>query len=176
LVAQAADFAARRHCEQRRKGVAREPYVNHLAEVAVLLAETTNDPVLVAAGFLHDTLEDTATEFEELEALFGRDVANLVAEVTDDKSLPKAARKQRQVTGAASKTTGARMIKIADKTSNLRAIASSPPADWGIERALEYVEWAEQVVANCRGLNAALEQAFDAAASDARAAIKGRAL
>jgi (p)ppGpp synthase/HD superfamily hydrolase len=174
LVAQAADFAARRHCDQRRKGIGREPYINHLAEVAFLLAEATSDATLIAAGYLHDTLEDTATEFEELEALFGKDIAVLVAEVTDDKSLAKAERKLLQVTKTASKSIGARLIKIADKTSNLRAIALSPPAEWGAERALEYVDWAEQVVANCRGLNSALEGNFDAAACDARAAIGRR--
>jgi (p)ppGpp synthase/HD superfamily hydrolase len=129
---------------------------------------------LVAAGYLHDTLEDTATEFEELEAIFGRQIADLVAEVTDDKSLKKAERKLLQITKTASKTIGARLIKIADKTSNLRAIALSPPADWGSERALEYIDWAEQVVANCRGINVALERHFDAAVNDARAAVGNR--
>src|SRR5262249_36488886 len=161
-VTRAADFAARRHCDQRRKGAAHEPYINHLAEVAAMLAAATMDPTLVAAGFLHDTLEDTATEFEELKAQFGERVASLVAEVTDDKSLRKAERKRLQVGKAPAKTEGARLIKIADKASNLRALALSPPAGWGNERALEYVDWAEQVVAGCRGLNAALEQQFDA--------------
>jgi|SRR6476619_6306621 (p)ppGpp synthase/HD superfamily hydrolase len=174
LIVQAADFAARRHSDQRRKGTAREPYINHLTEVAALLAEATSDPALIAAGYLHDTLEDTATEFEELESFFGKQIASLVAEVTDDKSLPKAERKHLQITKTASKTVGARLIKIADKTSNLRALAMSPPADWGSDRALEYVEWAEKVVANCRGLNLVLERAFDTAVSDARTAIGQR--
>src|SRR5512147_1303605 len=95
-LAQAWDFAARRHVDQRRKGAAAEPYVNHLAEVARLLAEATGgtDPVLVIAGVLHDTIEDTATSRAELEQAFGPEVAALVAEVTDDKSLPKAERKR----------------------------------------------------------------------------------
>lgn len=63
------------------------------------------------------------------------------------------------------------MIKIADKTSNVRALASSPPDDWEIRRIVEYVEWAERVVDECRGLNAALEQAFDAAVAQARASL-----
>lgn len=88
LVARAADFAARRHTEQRRKGTAREPYVNHLIEVATLLAEVTRgaDPLLVAGGYLHDTLEDTSATYEDLEIHFGPAVAALVAEVTDDKA------------------------------------------------------------------------------------------
>jgi (p)ppGpp synthase/HD superfamily hydrolase len=177
LVARAADFAARRHSGQRRKGAAAEPYVEHLAEVAALLAEATRgaDAVLVAAGFLHDTLEDTATERDELEAEFGPEVAALVAEVTDDKSLAKAERKRRQIETAASKSRRAKLLKLADKTSNLRALAASPPAGWDRTRLLDYVDWAEEVVARCRGVDAWLERRFDAAAAEARAAIAATA-
>jgi (p)ppGpp synthase/HD superfamily hydrolase len=131
--------------------------------------------VLIAGGFLHDTLEDTATEYEELAETFGRDVADLVAEVTDDKSLPKAERKHLQIANAPKKSHRARLLKIADKTSNLRALAASPPAHWDRARASEYVDWAVQVVNRCRGLNARLDQVFDAAVLDARAAIAARA-
>ena len=173
LVLHAADFAARRHVQQKRKGIAGEPYVNHLIEVAELLAEATGgaDAALVAAGFLHDTLEDTETEYEELEALFGADIASLVAEVTDDKSLPKAERKRRQILGAPSASPRAKLLKIADKTSNLRTLVSSPPANWDVARVADYIDWAERVVAGCRGTNATLERAFDAAVTDARAAV-----
>jgi guanosine-3',5'-bis(diphosphate) 3'-pyrophosphohydrolase len=176
LAVNAADFAARRHAAQRRKGAAQEPYINHLAEVAMLLAGATDgsDAALVAAGFLHDTLEDTPTEYEELVAVFGTDVAELVAAVTDDKSLPKAERKRLQVEHAPKKSVRARLLKLADKISNLRSLATSPPADWDRARALEYVDWAEAVVGGCRGLNANLEHLFDAAAADARAAVSSR--
>ena len=174
LIARAADFAARAHVGQRRKGDAQEPYINHLAEVALLLTEATGgqDPVLIAAGWLHDTLEDTDTEREELETLFGPAVASIVAEVTDDKSLVKAERKRLQVETAPRKGVQARLLKIADKTSNLRTIASSPPSGWDFARRLAYLDWAEAVVAGCRGLNAELEQAFDEAMRHARAAVK----
>jgi len=177
LVTRDCDFAALRHVQQRRKGVAGEPYINHLAEVATLLAVATggNDPALVAAGFLHDTLEDTPTTHDELAALFGPDVAHLVSEVTDDKSLTKAERKCLQITMTPSKSVRAKLIKVADKTSNVRAMASSPAAGWDIARIAEYIEWAQQVVASCRGLNAMLEQAFDAAVGQARAAVAGLA-
>ena len=168
LVMRAADFAARRHVDQRRKGRAREPYLNHLAEVAFLLADTASepDPQLIAAGWLHDTLEDTATSKEELEALFGKEVTRIVSEVTDDKSLPKAERKRLQVENTAKKSREARLLKLADKTSNLRSLAKSPPEDWDRRRLAEYGEWAKAVVASCRGLNAALEDAFDQAAAE----------
>ena len=173
LIARAADFAARAHVRQRRKGDAQEPYINHLAEVALLLTQATDgqDAALIAAGWLHDTLEDTDTEREEIEVLFGPAVAALVAEVTDDKSLVKAERKRLQIETAPHKSRQARMLKIADKTSNLRALASSPPSGWDLERRAAYVHWAETVVTGCRGVNAELEAAFDAAATQARAAI-----
>jgi guanosine-3',5'-bis(diphosphate) 3'-pyrophosphohydrolase len=177
LTAHAADFAARRHVEQRRKGAAREPYINHLAEVAALLADATEgkDAILVAAGYLHDTLEDTETSYEELATLFGPDVATVVAEVTDDMTLPQAERKRRQVETAGAKSERARLLKIADKTSNLRALIASPPADWDLQRVAEYPDWAEQVVDRCRGLNRKLERVFDAALAEVRAVIAARA-
>jgi (p)ppGpp synthase/HD superfamily hydrolase len=163
LVCRAADFAAQRHVGIRRKGSAKEPYVNHLAEVARLLAEATDgkDATLVAAGWLHDTIEDTKTSREELQEEFGSDVAAVVAECTDDKSLEKAERKRRQIADAPKKSARARMLKIADKTSNVRSLLVSPPDHWERERLIDYIDWAEKVVANCRGLNSSLEKAFD---------------
>ncbi len=165
IVARALDFAARRHAAQRRKGVRAEPYVNHLAEVAVALAEATHgeDPALVAAGLLHDTLEDTATSREELAAAFGEDIASLVEEVTDDKSLDRAERKAMQVRTASGKSQRARMIKIADKIANLRSIVESPPVGWSSRRKQEYVAWACEVVAACGPTNTQLERLFEEA-------------
>ncbi len=159
----AMDFAARKHTDQRRKGEREEPYINHLAEVARLLADATDgdDLDLVLAGLLHDTIEDTETTYDELVGEFGAVVADLVAEVTDDKSLEKAERKRRQVETAPNKSDRAKMIKIADKTSNLRSIVASPPKDWSVERQREYFAWAAKVVAGCRGVNAKLEGWFD---------------
>jgi (p)ppGpp synthase/HD superfamily hydrolase len=162
-VMRAADFAARRHAAQRRKGAAQEPYVNHLLEVARLLAEATggDDPVLLVAGLLHDTVEDVGVTPEELEREFGPEVRAVVAEVTDDKSLPKEARKRLQIENAPHKSRRAKMLKIADKISNLRGVLESPPPDWSMERRIAYFHWARDVVAGCRGVNAALERLFD---------------
>lgn len=173
LLTKAYAFAARKHTPQRRKGAAAEPYVNHLTEVAELLAQATggSDPALVAAGVLHDTLEDTDATRAELEAGFGRDIAALVAEVTDDKAVPRSTRKRLQVETASKKSARARMIKLADKTSNLRALLSSPPADWTRERKHQYLEWARDVAAGCRGVNAGLEALFDRAYDAAARAL-----
>jgi (p)ppGpp synthase/HD superfamily hydrolase len=169
LVSCAADFAAERHKDQRRKGKGQVPYVNHLADVARLLAVATKgaDPELVAAGWLHDTVEDTATSHDELVSTFGDNIASLVMEVTDDKSLPKAERKRLQVVKTPAKTPRAKMIKLADLTSNLRQL----PDDWEAQRIHDYFEWADQVAAGCRGVNAELERTFDQTAASGRAAL-----
>ena len=165
-MARALDFAARRHASQRRKGLSAEPYVNHLTEVALLLAEASGgkDPELVMAGLLHDTIEDTETTREELVEVFGEDVAGLVAEVTDDTSLMRDERKRIQVQTAPSKSARARMIKIADKIANLHSISVSPPVGWSGRRKRDYVEWAREVVKACGPTSPMLEDLFERAA------------
>lgn len=168
-VLRAADMAARWHVDQRRKGLAAEPYINHLLEVASLVTEATggtNTDVVIAA-LLHDSVEDEGVTSETLAAEFGQHVANIVSEVSDDKTLPKSERKRLQVTHAPYKSREAKLIKLADKTSNLRTIAASPAADWSVERRLEYVDWAKAVVAGLRGTSPWLEGLFDEAAERA---------
>jgi len=163
-LARAYHFAASRHVSQRRKGAAAEPYMNHLTEVAELVAEASDgDIALIIAAVLHDSVEDTEATLGELEALFGAEVASLVAEVTDDKSLPKQVRKELQIEHAAHASNRAKMIKMADKVSNLRSLASSPPAHWDAERIQAYYHWAARVVEGCRPANEQLAAKFDAA-------------
>ncbi len=159
----AARFAAEKHAGQKRKGHAAEPYVNHLIEVAELIAASSQalDANLVIAGLLHDTIEDTGVTAKELEQRFGSDVAGLVVEATDDKSLPKETRKALQVKNAPHKSTRAQTLKLADKISNLRAILASPPADWSPQRKREYCEWARQVVSGFTRPNSFLKTEFD---------------
>ncbi len=170
LVCEAAELAARRHAGQQRKGRGEEPYVNHLAEVANLLSAATQgeDAELVAAGWLHDTLEDTETTYEELSQRFGLRVAGLVDECTDDISLPRSERRQRQIENAPNKSAGAKLIKIADKVSNVRARIFANPSREQREELADYAAWAEKVVAGCRGGNDVLESLFDEAVANAR--------
>ncbi|WP_448190706.1 HD domain-containing protein [Azospirillum sp. sgz301742] len=174
--ARALDFAAHKHTDHRRKGVRGEPYVNHLVEVARLVAEATagEDPMAVAAAVLHDTLEDTDATREELEEHFGAEIASIVAEVTDDKRLTKDERKQHQVDSAPHASHRAKLVKLADKTSNLRSMQTSPPADWKLERKVEYFEWAARVVAGLRGTNPELEALFDAAHREGLDQLRGK--
>ena len=165
LFARALDFAARKHVHQRRKGELAEPYINHLAEVARLLAAATGgrDAVLTVAGILHDTLEDTATSYDELAAEFGDEIASLVREVSDDTAKSRTERKRLQILQTAKASKRAKMIKLADKTSNLHSIINSPPRGWDLARKREYVDWARRVAEGCRGVNAYLEEEFDRA-------------
>jgi (p)ppGpp synthase/HD superfamily hydrolase len=173
-VLKAADAAARWHVHQRRKGPAEEPYINHLVEVAMLVADATQgkDTNLVIAALLHDAIEDCEVPTELIAETFGDDVASLVEEVTDDKSLPKAVRKDEQVKTAPTKSSRAKVLKLADKISNLRAIAASAPSDWSVKRRLEYVLWAREVAKGLRGVNQRLEEQFDSAAAAAERSFK----
>ncbi len=148
LILKACDFAADKHRNQRRKDQARTPYINHPLTVArVLVYEGgVKDAEIVAAAILHDTLEDTETTLDELQREFGARVAGLVAEVTDDKSLPKPLRKQLQIDRAPHKSRGAALIKVADKICNLRDLAGSPPKRWSEGRRRKYIEWSCDVV------------------------------
>jgi (p)ppGpp synthase/HD superfamily hydrolase len=173
LISEAAELAARRHNGMARKGRGNEPYINHLAEVANLLARATDgaDAELVAAGWLHDVIEDTETTREELARKFSDRIASLVVECTDDMNLPKVERRRRQVVDAPKKSTSARLIKIADKISNVGArIHSDPTSDERGDLA-DYTDWAEQVVAGCRGGNAWLDTTFDEMVRTARASL-----
>ena len=177
LVVRALAFATLRHTDQRRKGRRAQPYVNHLAEVALLVSEATGgqDAALVAAALLHDVVEDQDVTAAEIEATFGADVAGLVMEVTDDKALEATERKRLQIAHAPHLSARAKVLKLADKPANLRSIAEDPPQDWGPARARAYVEWARAVVAGLAGASPALEAAFDQAAGEAIAAIDTRA-
>jgi guanosine-3',5'-bis(diphosphate) 3'-pyrophosphohydrolase len=165
LILHALEFAAHKHRDQRRKDVHASPYINHPIALANILVNEAdiNDPEVICAALLHDTVEDTETTPEELAAEFGAVIRDIVLEVTDDKRLPKVERKRLQIEHAAHASAKAKLVKLADKISNLRDIASSPPASWSLARQQEYFEWAKAVIDGVRGANAKLEAAFDRA-------------
>jgi len=169
LLFRALAFAAHKHRDQRRKDAEASPYINHPIALAEALAGEggVTDVEVLAAALLHDTIEDTATTVEELQSQFGERIAAMVAEVTDDKDLPKAERKRLQIVHAAGISHGAKLVKLADKICNLRDVAERPPAKWDLERRREYFDWARQVIDQLRGAPGdsmrALEAAFDAA-------------
>ncbi len=168
---EAISFAAKKHKLQKRKGADEEPYVNHVLEVANLIANVgkVEDFNVLIAAVLHDTVEDTTTTEAEIKEKFGATVAKMVLEVTDDKSLPKAERKELQVEHAPHLSTGAKLIKLGDKISNIRDVIENPPDNWSDKRRLDYIEWGERVVDGLRGANAALESHFDELMKTSRA-------
>lgn len=163
-------FAADKHAKQRRKGPEDTPYINHPIEVAEILINVgeIGDTDTLVAAILHDTIEDTKTTAEELGSLFGSNVLSLVLECTDDKSLPKAERKRLQVVHAPHKSPKAKLIKIADKISNVKDLVREPPTDWSLDRVREYLDWSERVVSGLRGENAHLDELYDASLKSAR--------
>ena len=162
LILKAAHFAAKKHRDQRRKDEDASPYINHPISVAKIISEIGNveDSEVLAAAFLHDTLEDTETTAEELIDNFGQRVCSLVQEVTDDKTLPRLQRKQRQIDHANEISEGAVLIKLGDKISNVTDIANIPPTNWDRNRRLEYFDWAEKVIDKCPKVNEKLENYF----------------
>src|SRR5215813_9593612 len=170
MILKALHFAAIKHRDQRRKDVEVSPYINHPIEVAELLARVggATDMVILQGAILHDTIEDTETTPEELEAVFGPEVRLVVEEVTDDKRLPKAERKRLQIEHAPYLSDRAKQIKIADKISNVQAVTKSPPTEWPLERRYEYLDWNEQVVIGLKGCNQSLELYYYQVLEDGR--------
>ncbi len=169
-------FAADRHRDQRRKGTGAVPYINHVIEVAEVLARVgkVTDVAVLQAAVLHDTIEDTGTTGEEIEAAFGVEVRRMVEEVTDDRSLPKEGRKRLQIERAPTLSANGRLIRIADKICNLYDVIHMPPPDWPYERQLAYLEWTRSVVAGCRGCNAELERYYDQVLAEGVKALRTR--
>jgi guanosine-3',5'-bis(diphosphate) 3'-pyrophosphohydrolase len=163
LLLKALAFAAHKHRDQRRKDRAASPYINHPIALANVLVRDgkINDMNVLCAALLHDTVEDTATTPEELRRSFGPKIANIVAEVTDDKRLSKAMRKSLQIRHAAGLSAEAKLVKLADKICNLRDMTRRPPAHWDKKRRQEYFDWAKRVVDRLRGVHPKLETVFD---------------
>jgi len=163
LLLKALEFAARKHKNQRRKDVDASPYINHPISLANILCNEAHvtDVQVICGALLHDTVEDTETKPEELESEFGVEIKDIVMDVTDDKSLKKEERKQAQIEHAAHISDKAKLVKLADKISNLRDVASNPPPDWSLERRQKYFYWAKEVIVQVRGVHADLETIFD---------------
>lgn len=159
LLLETVNFAAVKHRNQRRKDSEGTPYINHPIGVARILTHEggITDIEVIQAALLHDTVEDTDTTIEELEAAFGQTVARIVQEVTDDKTLLKQERKRRQVEHAPHCSHQAKLVKLADKLYNLRDLNRCTPTGWTAERVQEYFVWAAEVVRGLRGTNPVLE-------------------
>jgi guanosine-3',5'-bis(diphosphate) 3'-pyrophosphohydrolase len=168
------DFAARKHCNQRRKGD-ESPYINHPLGVANILSSEANVccQLTLEAAVLHDTVEDTDTSFEEIETLYGKRLADVVREVTDDKSLNKEQRKRGQIEHAAHVSEAAKLVKLADKLYNFRDLQRRPPKGWDALRIQGYFVWGRAVVSALAGVNQSLDDALQRLFDDGHFAVDG---
>lgn len=167
-------FAADAHANQRRKGAAQEPYINHLIEVMDLVAQATDgdDIELLIAALLHDVIEDTPTTREDVAQAFGERVAEIVTEVTDDMSLPKPERRRRRIASMPHKSKAARIVKTADVISNVRAMVISAPAGWTDAWKLHYLNGCRDLMAAGSGANEELDKLFGETAASAEQCIR----
>ncbi|CAF3901054.1 unnamed protein product [Rotaria sp. Silwood1] len=151
----ALQFAAYKHRFQKRKDRDQTPYINHPIGVAHILSNEAGikDYDLLAAALLHDTIEDTETTFDELQQEFGPRIAGIVAELTDDKNLPKAERKRLQIADASKLSSDAILVRLADKISNLRDINRAIPVGWSKQRVEEYFQWSSKIACQLFGHN-----------------------
>jgi len=180
VLSDALAFATDRHKNQFRKGLGKIPYINHPIAVLKLLSEFGETDIdLLVSALLHDVIEDTTKNEQEIKKLsgiilkkFGENVLLTVLEVSDNKSLPVEERKRLQVIHTPNLSERAKKLKIADKICNILDIKNNPPVNWPLERKLRYLDWAKQVVAGAKGLNKKLDQYFDQVYKEVYASLK----
>lgn len=123
----AAAFAARRHKHQIRKDK-ETPYVSHVFRVCLVVRHVFgfDDPRMLAAALLHDTIEDTATDYDDIADEFGRDVARWVAALTKETRLPDEEREEKYRSVLAASEWQVKACKLADIYDNLGDSTSLP--------------------------------------------------
>jgi guanosine-3',5'-bis(diphosphate) 3'-pyrophosphohydrolase len=163
-------FASEKHKNQRRKDSESSPYINHPIAVAYYLSKYCDvlDNEVLIAGILHDTLEDTETTPQEIEEKFGTEVLHLVQEVTDEKDLPKEVIRDLQVNTIQDRSRGAKLIRIADKISNITDLLLAPPRGWDAKKKVDYLDWTERLVGKIKGINPCLERLYHERVKKAR--------
>lgn len=162
LILDAVAFATAAHDGQTRKDADKSPYIRHPIEVAQILSRAgiTNPRVLIAA-LLHDVIEDCGISPETIQKKYGRDVATIVGELTDDPALAKQERKAEQIARASKISKEARLIRVADKIANVRDILYRPPVGWDEGRRTNYLDFARKVVEAADVDNAYLADMID---------------
>lgn len=158
----AADFAARQHRHQLRRD-GKTPYIAHPFRVALTLSTVFNcaDPDILAAAILHDTMEDTATDYEDIEEEFGPWIAEAVATLTDIKSLPDAQRKAEYHARLAKADWRVLLIKLADAYDNLSDAAANPDTKFAaktLRKSRRIADLVEPRIGESSVLAAALDQ------------------
>ncbi|KAL3984703.1 HD domain family protein [Acanthocheilonema viteae] len=163
LIIKAADLAARRHRQQRRKDITQTPYINHPIGVAYILTNEgqITDTATIIAAILHDVVEDTKTTDEEIREMFGDEVADIVKECTVIKNMKREVRMKFELEKASGLSHKAKLVHLADKLYNIRDIERGTPFGWTKQQVTEYILFAKDLLRNIRGINEPLETALD---------------
>ncbi len=151
-------FAIERHSKQMRDDN-KTPFVSHPIAVCEILRENgITDTDIICAAYLHDTVEDTDATIEDINREFGKDVADLVFELTNDKSIPKPERDSRMIEYFKKASRGAKLIKLADRYHNLCSLPETP--SWSAGKKAEYVEESKRLLESLQGTHTNLEKMF----------------
>ncbi|MEO7044830.1 MAG: HD domain-containing protein [Ferruginibacter sp.] len=153
LYQEAIKFATAKHLEREQKIPGTDlPYVVHLSNVAmeIIIASFNSDnfnlDFAVQVALLHDTIEDTTTDFEELASKFGVRIAEAVSALTKNKELPKEQQMRDSLTRIKTMQTEVWAIKLADRITNLQ----SPPPNWDNEKRIKYQKEARMILSELK--------------------------
>lgn len=164
-VARARKKAEEAHFGLTRKGELGEPSMNHLVEVAQLVAEAGGSAAEIAASFMHDAVEDTPMTMYDIRQELGDAVGDLVEELTDppefkNENISTAMKKVLQAEHYKDASMSARLIKLADQISNVRSLFRDPPVDWSKSRKADYLAGAALVAHECKEASPYLYKIF----------------
>ncbi len=161
LIEQAEMLARAAHAGMCRPNRARQPCVEHLAEVASLVERAGGSVEAVAAVWLHDIVEDTGLTLIDIRQRFGVRIHNLVDGLTDPPDfadLPLAERKPAQARRLRTRCSQTRLVKLADQYSNVRSVLTDPPVDWDEAKCRQYIQGASGIAHVCFGIAPWLDQ------------------
>ncbi|MBS0605114.1 MAG: bifunctional (p)ppGpp synthetase/guanosine-3',5'-bis(diphosphate) 3'-pyrophosphohydrolase [Verrucomicrobia bacterium] len=149
------DFAALRHVKQVRNHADWVPYIVHPFRVAILLWEDgeVRDEDTIMAALLHDILEDTQTVPEELGSLFGKKVLFIVEQLTESLEISL-------LDQAKAMSTEAKLVKLADRTHNLRDLLDHPPKVWKPDKVEKFIQKSRDLLEVLKEAHPALEKAY----------------
>lgn len=160
-IMKACKYSAECHRDQRRKDEKKTPYINHPIEVAEFLTtHGINDDNTIVGALLHDVIEDTNGTEQEITDMFGADVLKIVLECSDDKKLDKVERKRFQISHASHISPEAKLVKLADKYSNISGLLINPPMTWSPAEIYGYVYWGLAVCRKLFGVNDEIDNAL----------------
>jgi (p)ppGpp synthase/HD superfamily hydrolase len=149
ILTKALAFATEKHKGQIRFN-SREPYINHPIAVAQIVSEYPHNNEMLVAAYLHDTIEDTNTTYEEIEKEFGKKVADLVLELTNDEAQMNAKGKAEYLLDKMNRmSTEALTIKLADRLHNVSDFDTAKPK-WRTKYKLQ----TETILNGLKNLNA----------------------